>query len=289
MQLTDSLFSYVNRWECDENDHMNVQFYAAKFEEANRHFLQSNGVDINTFGPRLMRHIRYHREAHDATILNVASGVCFDSPYEFTVVHQMNDYSEGTLLATALDGYSLPADLSNQFKSKFANSVITPLDVHLPRGFDCTPTNLNLSAQQLLEKGALPVHHNTLMSRNCGPQNKPDDLFFVGCFSDGAAHMWERTPLNRKWLDHHRYGRIALEMKLCYGTPIGIGSSIKIISGLIRVTTKTFGFRHHVFDVASGKIVVTGDIIAAVLDLDGRQAVNIPAASIEKMNSLLIE
>ena len=136
MQLTDSLFSYVNRWECDENDHMNVQFYAAKFEEANRHFFQNSGVDINTFGPRLMRHIRYHREAHDATILKVASGVCFDSPYEFTVVHQMNDYSEGTLLATALDGYSLPTDLSNQFKSKFANSVITPLDVHLPRGFE---------------------------------------------------------------------------------------------------------------------------------------------------------
>ncbi len=285
----DSLYSYVNRWECDENDHMNVQFYVAKFDEANRHFLSKFNVDQTTFGSRLVRHIRYHREARDATILKVSSGVCFDSPYEFTVFHQMNDYSNGTLLATALDGYSLVAEIRNEIQSKFEKCEETPLDIHLPRGFDCTPTKINLSEQQLMERGAFIVHQNTLMPRNCGPNNKADDHFIVSCFSDGAAHMWERTPLNREWLDQNKYGRVALEMKLCYYNAINLGASIKLVSGITKISTKTFSFRHHLFDISSNKLLVTGDIVAAVLDLGDRLAVNLPKESIESMKTLLIK
>ena len=285
----DSLYSYVNRWECDENDHMNVQFYAAKFDEADRQFLSKFNVNQATFSPRLVRHIRYHREAGDATILKISTGVCFDSPYEFNVIHQMNDYSNGTLLATALDGYSLGARFRNKFQSIFKNCIITPLDTHLPRGFDCSISKIKLSAKELLNRGAFIVHHNTLMPRNCGPNNAADDHFVVGCFSDGAAHMWERTPLNREWLDQNNYGRVALEMKLCFHNPIELGTSIKIISGLTKVSAKIFTFRHCVFDISSNELLVTGDIVAAVLDLSGRQAVNIPEKSNELMKTLLIE
>ena len=289
MLPVDSLYSYVNRWECDENDHMNVQFYAAKFEEANRHFFSICDIDPDKISTRIVRHIRYHREARDATILKISSGVCFETPYEFTIVHQMNDYSYGTLLATALDGYTLTSESRSGMQSKLKNFVITPLEVHLPRGFDYTTTNMELSEQNLLDQGAFIVHQNTLMPRNCGPNNKADDHFIVGCFSDGAAHMWERTPLNRKWLDQNEYGRVALEMKLCYRNPIKLGSSIKMISGLTKISAKTFSFRHHVFEAESHDLLVTGDIVAAILDLKGRQAVNLPEKSTEIMKNLQIE
>ena len=289
MFSVDSLYSYVNRWECDENDHMNVQFYASKFDEATRHFLSICGIEPAKIGSRLARHIRYHREARDATILKISSGVCFDSPYDFTIVHQMNDYSYGTLLATVLDGYTIAKEFRSEMQSKFENFVITPLEDHLPRGFDTIPTNMALSERKLLNQGAFIVHHNTLMARNCGPDNMADDHFIVGCFSDGAAHMWERTPLNRKWLDRKEYGRVALEMKLCYRRPLEIGSSIKVISGLTKISTKIFTFRHHVFDIANSELVITGDIVAAILDLKNRQAVNLPEKSIETMKSLLIQ
>ena len=284
-----SLYSYVNRWECDENDHMNVQFYLAKFDEADRHFFSNFSGEHQTLGSRLARHIRYHHEAHDATILCVSTGVCFDSPYEFTVIHQMNDYSNGTLLATALDGYALGARFRSNIQSKFKKYQISPLDTHLPRGFDCSMTKVRLGEQNLLDQGAFVVHHNTLMPRNCGPNNLADDHFIVGCFSDGAAHMWERTPLNRAWLDQQEYGRVALEMKLSYQKPLKIGSSIKLVSGLTNVSAKTFTFRHHMFDTKSNKLVLTGDIVATVLDLNCRQAVNLPEKSIENMKKLLIE
>ena len=38
MSAIETLKSYVNTWECDENDHLNVQFYFRFFEDAAGHF-----------------------------------------------------------------------------------------------------------------------------------------------------------------------------------------------------------------------------------------------------------
>ena len=59
----------VNTWQCDENDHLNVQFYTEFGHEASAHLLASLGL-----GPRAQRaaglalgaawdHVRYRREA----------------------------------------------------------------------------------------------------------------------------------------------------------------------------------------------------------------------------------
>jgi len=58
----------VNTWQCDENDHLNVQFYTEFGHEASSHLLASLGL-----GPRAQRakgidasvvddHVRYLRE-----------------------------------------------------------------------------------------------------------------------------------------------------------------------------------------------------------------------------------
>ena len=44
---------FVNTWECDENEHLNVQFYFARFADAAAHFLVGRG--LAPFGPERRR------------------------------------------------------------------------------------------------------------------------------------------------------------------------------------------------------------------------------------------
>src|SRR5690606_16110861 len=62
MPAFETLFSSVNRWECDENDHLNVQFYFTRFEEADRQFRLLSGLSDALVGSRRVRHVRYHCE-----------------------------------------------------------------------------------------------------------------------------------------------------------------------------------------------------------------------------------
>lgn len=73
MALVESLKSFVNRWECDENDHMNVQFYWTKFQTAALHFRLAAGLDDLPETARSSRHVRYHSEVHAADPLVVRS------------------------------------------------------------------------------------------------------------------------------------------------------------------------------------------------------------------------
>lgn len=50
MTIQATLFSFVNRWECDENDHLNVQFYFSRFEEADRQFRLMTGLSETVVG-----------------------------------------------------------------------------------------------------------------------------------------------------------------------------------------------------------------------------------------------
>jgi acyl-CoA thioester hydrolase len=67
MAAIETLFSFVNCWECDENDHLNVQFYLARFEEADRQFRLLSGLSDALAGARRARHLRYHEELIPAT------------------------------------------------------------------------------------------------------------------------------------------------------------------------------------------------------------------------------
>ena len=63
----------VNRWECDENDHLNVRFYAQKINQSVATFLHE------TLGPNTLtitrQHLRFVQEARIATPLRVDCGL----------------------------------------------------------------------------------------------------------------------------------------------------------------------------------------------------------------------
>jgi len=43
--------SFVNVWECDENEHLNMQHYFSRFSDAATHFFVSKGHGLDLLSP----------------------------------------------------------------------------------------------------------------------------------------------------------------------------------------------------------------------------------------------
>jgi acyl-CoA thioester hydrolase len=96
----------VNTWQCDENDHLNVQFYTEFGHEASAHLLNRLG-----FGPRAQAnedaslrvsfdHIRYLREFRIIDAVEVKSAPVEIGRHELVLYHEVRNPADGTLAAT---------------------------------------------------------------------------------------------------------------------------------------------------------------------------------------------
>jgi acyl-CoA thioester hydrolase len=68
----------VVAWECDENAHLNVQFYTARITEATEAVGQSLGLSLNRTKSGLMTlasHSRFMRELRVGDPIRVRSGI----------------------------------------------------------------------------------------------------------------------------------------------------------------------------------------------------------------------
>ena len=106
-ELVPTFATAVNTWQCDENDHLNVQYYTEFGHEASAHLLHQLG-----FGPRAQRaagvtvriaddHIRYLREFRVIDSVEVRS-----APVEVSRVrvsslyHEVRNSADGTVAST---------------------------------------------------------------------------------------------------------------------------------------------------------------------------------------------
>eukprot|EP01037_Dinobryon_pediforme_P025833 gene25833-28134_t len=95
----------VNSWECDENAHMNVQFYWSRFEQADHRFRLGLGRTIGAGAiaeSRASRHVRYHSELRGAGGLRVDSRLADDGEGHLAIQHCLIDTDLDVLSATAL-------------------------------------------------------------------------------------------------------------------------------------------------------------------------------------------
>lgn len=289
MPAIETLHSFVNTWECDENDHLNVQFYFAKFDEADRQFRFMTGLSDALVGTRRVRHVRYHGELWAAALITVRSYIAFDGPHILSVVHEMIDTSTGSLAATVLDGYAPSAKAAKDLRKRFAEVEGAMPDQAAPRSFDAAAVSTAIDNGALQDAGAKIVNRATVMPRDCTADGRADDRFLLACITDGAPHLWERTSMTRAWLEKNDYGRVAVEMKLTYGTVLKAGSPVHVVSGFTGVAEKTFTFRHHLFDSAAGRIAAVMDVTGMVMDLDARKALSLPEAARADIERLRIK
>ncbi|WP_310620968.1 thioesterase family protein [Flexibacterium corallicola] len=286
MPALETLLSFVNTWECDENDHLNVQFYFSKFEEADRQFRLISGFNDSLAGARRVRHVRYHAELRAAVPVQVRSYVSFDGPHMLSVVHEMLDVSTGSIAATAVDGYTPNPNTAKQLRTRFQEFEDNISEKAAPRGLSSTPYTGKPTAEELLSSGAFITCRATVLPRHTGIDNRADDSFAVGCFSDAAAHAWERTPLNTMWLDENVCGRVAMEQKLSWVSPLKLGDSTYTLTSFLGIQEKTATLRNYMFEARTHRLVTVCDTVALFMNLETRNVVSLDDDAKEAISAL---
>jgi len=267
--------SFVNTWECDENAHLNVQFYFQRFEAAQSHFLLQAGLDGAALGPRAARHVRYHSEMHAGDLIEVRSSVVDAYPGMLAIAHRMFDSTTGGLAATALDSYARAAPLPADFRWRTAADPQT-----LPRSQTPEPS-VFVDADDIDAPGAHLTNRSMLLPRDCDENGLALDRAIVSCFSDGAAHAWNATSLDAAWFGERNMGRVAMEMKLTVLDRFRAGTPVTMITRFTGAAGKVFTFRHVISDARTGRAGVIGDVTALVMDMATRKAIALPAEIVE--------
>lgn len=259
--------SFVNTWECDENAHLNVQFYLKRFDEAARLFSGMRGGRIDGPLPQT-RHVRFHAELHAGAITRTRSAVISDGVFDGYVVHLMDNLVTGALAASALDA---PGE---QLGTMFAVPSVAVAGA-MPRGLEAAPA-LPVPGEEVLSRGGLVAHRSIVAPAECDTAGEFLEQLYVGRFTDAAPHVWEQAGIGIALLQARNLGRVALEMKITHHMPARAGDALVLYSLPTRSGGKTLHLRHELVRFGDEAPVVTGEVIAVVLDLSTRRSVPPP-------------
>jgi acyl-CoA thioester hydrolase len=259
--------SFINTWECDENAHMNVQFYLHKFDEAARIFHFQCGSDGGDYRLPATRHVRYHSETVASECTLTRSTTIAEGPMAGYDVHLLEDAQSGTLFATAIDAPSGGKHGSGTTEDHLKKA--------LPRSFDAAPA-IPKSADEILALNGLLASQTVVQPYECDANGFLLERAIVSRFTDAAPHVWNRAGISNGWLAENGYGRVAVEMKITHHEVPRIGVFLIMYSTAWIETGKIIRLRHEMIDAVKKRPVVTGDVAAMVMDLTTRKSVTLP-------------
>ena len=239
---------FVDTWTCDENDHLNVQFYWEHFAQG---AAMLAALDGGSARPWTSRHVRYLRELRRGAATQVLSR----RQSETRTVHHLHDMSDGSLSATAIDTF----DHSTACDDEAARGRSLPAE---PVAFDGEG---DVAARFVVEP------------RECGVAGTLSDRGLIGRFSSGAANIWAFAGIGRDWLRANRRGTVVVEKKVTrLGPAPPAGTPIEIVSRAARSGAKTVRFDSGVRDARDRTPIYAVAMTALLMDLDARRAVALP-------------
>jgi len=259
--------SFINTWECDENAHMNVQFYLQRFDEAARFYCFHRGINGENYRLPATRHVRYHKELVAARCTITRSATIATGPLAGYDIHLLEDALTGALCATALDapsGIAITAD-----------GEIEALEKALPRSFAAEPATPK-SREEILELDGLLASQTVVHPYECDTDGFILERAIVSRFTDAAPHVWNNAGIGTDWLDRNCYGRVAVEMKITHHNVPRNGTLLMVFSTAWIESGKIIHLRHEMIDAATGEPCITGDVAALVMDLATRKSVTLP-------------
>ncbi len=264
--------SFVNSWECDENVHLNVQFYWKRFDQAAEIFQHSEGLKQQRW---TSRHVRYHAELGMSANTLVRSACVADSN---SLVHQLYGAGGEVLSASAVDQFADPFEAPNA-------QVKTVPDAALPRSLQTEPLLVENTKDILEDHNGVLSHLSKITPSECDGDGTLLDENHISRFSDAAGHFWHHMGIDRSWMQKQNLGSVAVEMMATRHALPKAGMITEITSWIDQVNEKTFSFRHQVHDRVSKNVLYSGAVTALMMDLTTRKAIVLPNSFREKVQS----
>lgn len=270
-----SLTQFVNLWECDENDHMNVQFYFAKFEDAATVFLAKYGLEARV-GKRLWRNVRYLSELRGGEAIKVLSSVVipeggYGDEGGCQIQHLMIETKSGRLAATALDAYlARPAD----WPQEEIGDALTPEAA--PRSMIHTADTDPLGWEDLRDRAWAAISAGVLHPRMTKADGQALDQAYIGAVSDAAPHAWGLVGLDGDYLESKGFGRVAVEMRLVEHDPVMAGDCYELQLGYTGLGSRSMTKRYDFVNLRDGNHHAVLEATVMILNHETRRSEPLP-------------
>jgi acyl-CoA thioester hydrolase len=264
----------VNTPECDENGHMNVQFYWSKFEKADRQFRLVSGLGDTLAFPRVSRHVRYHAELHGAYGLHIVSRFVADAAGTIMLLHDMIDSDRDRLSATALDRLLLDPAVETAIRAR--GEIPEVPAKALPRSLQGPDPDFGLSEAAWADAGAVLTCRTLVEPHLTDAGGEMTDRGLVALSVEAAPASWSYGGFPQPVLTRRGLGRVALEKRVFVHRRPRSGDLVHVLSRLIAVERVTFSVRHQYYDSQTHEFLAVCEVTLLPLDLTSRKAVPLP-------------
>ena len=273
----------VNRWECDENDHLNVRFYNRMTWECLHAAAPEIGLGEAWRVSSL--HMRFLAEARLATpVAGYCALVGVAGETVTTLVELRNPMSD-VVLANFVCELHVP-------RCELVEQPMLPLPPGTgARGL--TAERAAPSAWNTAEAAAMGlanIGRGAIRPEECGADGTLSLYGYMGRMSDSMPHLWGRMQTEEELAARSDgfQGGAVLEYRMDYHDVLRTGDTFQVWSGLRHVGEKIQHFEHLMFHGGSGQCVMSAQAIGVVLDLKTRRSVPIPEARRRRMLGLMI-
>ncbi|HEX5514777.1 MAG TPA: thioesterase family protein [Gammaproteobacteria bacterium] len=279
----------VQTWETDQMGHMNVQFYVDKSAAALAvlsHHLGLGPDFTRQAGARLSaceHHIRFLREQHPGAPLRMTAGVLSSGPERLRLYQEMTNAASGEVAATfiveaeLLDTATRAVQPLPAATQAAAEGLRIELPAHgAPRGLTAHPPRPSPTLAEAEALGLLATYHGAVAPTMCDVDGWLATRAYMGIVSDAVPNLLVQIY----GIDRSKsgIGGAALEYRFAYRKALRAGDLITVRSGIKQVASKTYTFSHWLFDLTTGEAIATAEVVAVMLDLQERRAIEIPAA-----------
>jgi acyl-CoA thioester hydrolase len=261
----------VNTWQCDENDHLNVQFYTEFGHEAQAHLMASLGL-----GPRAQRaagltldpawdHVRYLREFREVDAVAVLSAPVEIGERDLVAYHEIRNSSDGKVAATMRRRITSDAAWPDSFRAR-AQAAMTTLPGHAkPRsvGRRALP---DLALADAARTGLIDIGRTVITPAECDERGQFLPHHQFGRYSDGAPMLWNHLGFDRSAMQERGEGSVVVEMLNHYRRPLRAGDLLVVMSGLASFTDRVLTFTHFLFEAETGTLAACAEAIGMKFD-----------------------
>ncbi|MFO1160477.1 MAG: thioesterase family protein [Reyranellaceae bacterium] len=280
----------VNTWQCDENNHLNVQYYTEFGHEASAHLLASLGL-----GPRAQRsagltigvaedHVRYLREFRVIDPVEVRSAPVEVGERHLLAYHEVRNAADNRIAATLRRRIVCDQPWPASFRAR-AEAACAPLpDTARPRSvgkLDLPDLTLADSARV----GLIEIGRSVVTPAECDERGEllPQHLF--GRYSDGAPFLWNHLGFDRAAMQDRQEGSVVVEMLNHYRRALRAGDLIVLMSGLASFTDRVLTFTHFLFEAETGTLAACAEAVGMKLDQKIRKIMIFSQADQERLGN----
>ena len=270
-ELVPTFTTAVNTWQCDENDHLNVQYYTEFGHEASAHLLHQLGL-----GPRAQRaaglapcvhddHIRYLREFRVIDAVEVRSAPVEISERELVLYHEVRNPADGTVASTIRRRIASDKPWPAAFRERAEQARIALPANARPRSVG-THALPDLCLAEAPKVGLIDVGRTVVKPAECDEQGEFLPRHQFGRYSDGAPWLWNHLGFDRAAMQERGEGSVVVEMLNHYRRPLRAGDLIVVMSGLADFTDKVLKFTHFLFDAEGGTRAACAEAVGMKFD-----------------------